>query len=73
MKVNGGRLMMLLLMGWLHCPKGGLISGAGCSVYHGRFFNGSGDCKFIPQAPPDGPPVTVNSAAVVVTVLSYIQ
>lgn len=26
-------------------------------VYHGWCFNGSGDCKFIPQAPPDGPPV----------------
>ncbi|CAK7339113.1 unnamed protein product [Dovyalis caffra] len=25
-------------------------------VYHGWCFNGSGDCKFIPQAPPDGPP-----------------
>ena len=26
-------------------------------VYHGWCFNGSGDCKFIPQAPPDSPPV----------------
>lgn len=26
-------------------------------VYHGWCFNGSGDCKFIPQAPTDGPPV----------------
>ncbi|GAV60508.1 Rieske domain-containing protein/PaO domain-containing protein [Cephalotus follicularis] len=26
-------------------------------VYHGWCFNGSGDCKFIPQAPQDGPPV----------------
>jgi nitrite reductase/ring-hydroxylating ferredoxin subunit len=26
-------------------------------VYHGWCFNGSGDCKFIPQASPDGPPV----------------
>lgn len=26
-------------------------------VYHGWCFNGSGDCKFIPQAPPSGPPV----------------
>lgn len=26
-------------------------------VYHGWCFNGSGDCKFIPQAPADGPPV----------------
>ncbi|KAK9999797.1 hypothetical protein SO802_019400 [Lithocarpus litseifolius] len=25
-------------------------------VYHGWCFNGSGDCKFIPQAPPEGPP-----------------
>ncbi|GMN65902.1 hypothetical protein TIFTF001_034967 [Ficus carica] len=24
-------------------------------VYHGWCFNGSGDCKFIPQAPSDGP------------------
>ncbi|GLT26988.1 hypothetical protein SLA2020_020210 [Shorea laevis] len=26
-------------------------------VYHGWCFSGSGDCKFIPQAPQDGPPV----------------
>lgn len=26
-------------------------------VYHGWCFSGSGDCKFIPQAPRDGPPV----------------
>lgn len=26
-------------------------------VYHGWCFNGSGQCKLIPQAPPDGPPV----------------
>lgn len=26
-------------------------------VYHGWCFNASGDCKFIPQAPRDGPPV----------------
>ena len=32
MKVNGRCLMMLVLIGWLHCLKGGLISGAGCSV-----------------------------------------
>ncbi|KAK4850963.1 hypothetical protein QYF36_011356 [Acer negundo] len=25
-------------------------------AYHGWCFNGSGDCKFIPQAPSDGPP-----------------
>ncbi|XP_065878164.1 protochlorophyllide-dependent translocon component 52, chloroplastic-like [Euphorbia lathyris] len=36
-------------------------------VYHGWCFNGSGDCKFIPQAPPDGPPVhTFNKACVAV-------
>ena len=28
-------------------------------VYHGWCFSGSGDCKFIPQAPPDGPPVII--------------
>ena len=26
-------------------------------VYHGWCFSGSGDCKLIPQLPPDGPPV----------------
>ncbi|TXG65828.1 hypothetical protein EZV62_007103 [Acer yangbiense] len=26
-------------------------------VYHGWCFNGSGDCKFVPQATPDGPPI----------------
>lgn len=26
-------------------------------VYHGWCFGGAGDCKFIPQAPRDGPPV----------------
>lgn len=26
-------------------------------VYHGWCFGGSGDCKLIPQAPLDGPPV----------------
>lgn len=27
-------------------------------VYHGWCFNGTGDCKLIPQAPPEGPPVS---------------
>lgn len=27
-------------------------------VYHGWCFGGAGDCKFIPQAPRDGPPVS---------------
>ncbi|XP_050216873.1 protochlorophyllide-dependent translocon component 52, chloroplastic-like [Mercurialis annua] len=35
-------------------------------VYHGWCFNGSGDCKFIPQAPPDGPPVHTSKRACVV-------
>ncbi|XP_061982500.1 protochlorophyllide-dependent translocon component 52, chloroplastic-like isoform X2 [Populus nigra] len=36
-------------------------------VYHGWCFNGSGDCKFIPQASPDGPPVhTFKKACVAV-------
>ncbi|KAF5206771.1 Pheophorbide a oxygenase protein [Thalictrum thalictroides] len=36
-------------------------------VYHGWCFNGSGDCKFIPQAPVDGPPVnTVKKACAAV-------
>ncbi|KDP42103.1 hypothetical protein JCGZ_01891 [Jatropha curcas] len=34
-------------------------------VYHGWCFNGSGDCKFIPQAPPDGPPVHASKRACV--------
>ncbi|KAF6155197.1 hypothetical protein GIB67_019723 [Kingdonia uniflora] len=28
-------------------------------VYHGWCFNGAGDCKFIPQAPVDGPQVII--------------
>lgn len=36
-------------------------------VYHGWCFSGSGDCKFIPQAPPEGPPVhTFQNACVAV-------
>ncbi|XP_059628782.1 protochlorophyllide-dependent translocon component 52, chloroplastic-like isoform X2 [Cornus florida] len=36
-------------------------------VYHGWCFGGSGDCKFIPQAPPDGPPIhTFNKACAAV-------
>ncbi|CAK7339111.1 unnamed protein product [Dovyalis caffra] len=35
-------------------------------LYHGWCFNGSGECKFIPQAPPDGPPhVHINNKACV--------
>ncbi|KAJ6340853.1 hypothetical protein OIU78_009098 [Salix suchowensis] len=32
-------------------------------VYHGWCFNGSGNCNFIPQAPPDGPPVCTSKRA----------
>ncbi|XP_065869113.1 protochlorophyllide-dependent translocon component 52, chloroplastic-like [Euphorbia lathyris] len=34
-------------------------------VYHGWCFNGSGDCKFIPQAPPNAPPVNTLKRACV--------
>ncbi|CAL1410365.1 unnamed protein product [Linum trigynum] len=34
-------------------------------VYHGWCFDGSGSCKLIPQAPPDGPPVHTNKRACV--------
>lgn len=37
-------------------------------VYHGWCFNGSGDCKFIPQAPPDGPPVTILFCSILISV-----
>ncbi|CAN1853808.1 Protochlorophyllide-dependent translocon component 52, chloroplastic [Linum perenne] len=36
-------------------------------VYHGWCFDGSGSCKLIPQAPPDGPPVHTNKRACVAT------
>ncbi|KAK1581797.1 hypothetical protein Q3G72_009104 [Acer saccharum] len=32
-------------------------------VYHGWCFNGSGDCKFVPQATPDGPPIHTSKKA----------
>ncbi|CAI0444897.1 unnamed protein product [Linum tenue] len=34
-------------------------------VYHGWCFDGSGDCKLIPQAPLDGPPVHTSKRACV--------
>ncbi|PIN11831.1 Pheophorbide a oxygenase [Handroanthus impetiginosus] len=34
-------------------------------VYHGWCFGGSGDCKFIPQAPRDGPPIHTSQKACV--------
>lgn len=42
-------------------------------VYHGWCFNGSGDCKFIPQAPPDGPPVNTFKKACVAAYPSTVQ
>ncbi|KAB1227774.1 Protochlorophyllide-dependent translocon component 52, chloroplastic [Morella rubra] len=42
-------------------------------VYHGWCFNGSGDCKFIPQAPPDGPPVNSFKKACVAVYPSTVQ
>ncbi|XP_057432997.1 protochlorophyllide-dependent translocon component 52, chloroplastic-like [Lotus japonicus] len=42
-------------------------------VYHGWCFNGSGDCKFIPQAPPEGPPVHTFKKACVAAYPSTVQ
>lgn len=42
-------------------------------VYHGWCFSGSGDCKLIPQAPPDGPPVHTFRKACVAVYPSTVQ
>ncbi|KAM6581725.1 hypothetical protein CsatA_005499 [Cannabis sativa] len=42
-------------------------------VYHGWCFNGSGNCNFIPQAPPDGPPVQTSKKACVSVYPSTVQ
>ncbi|WJX53181.1 hypothetical protein P8452_39207 [Trifolium repens] len=42
-------------------------------VYHGWCFNGSGDCKFIPQAPHDGPPLHTSKKACVAAYPSTVQ
>ncbi|WJX53180.1 hypothetical protein P8452_39206 [Trifolium repens] len=42
-------------------------------VYHGWCFNGSGDCKFIPQAPHDGPPIHTSKKACVAAYPSTVQ
>ncbi|XP_062016009.1 protochlorophyllide-dependent translocon component 52, chloroplastic-like [Rosa rugosa] len=42
-------------------------------VYHGWCFNGSGDCKFIPQAPTDGPPIHTSKKACVAPYPSTVQ
>ncbi|XP_047940993.1 protochlorophyllide-dependent translocon component 52, chloroplastic-like isoform X2 [Salvia hispanica] len=42
-------------------------------VYHGWCFGGAGDCKFIPQAPRDGPPVHTSNKACVAVYPSCVQ
>lgn len=42
-------------------------------VYHGWCFNGSGDCKLIPQAPLDGPPIHTSKKACVAAYPSIVQ
>ncbi|XP_027347892.1 protochlorophyllide-dependent translocon component 52, chloroplastic [Abrus precatorius] len=42
-------------------------------VYHGWCFNGSGECKLIPQAPPEGPPVHTSKRACVAAYPSVVQ
>ncbi|CAK7339116.1 unnamed protein product [Dovyalis caffra] len=42
-------------------------------VYHGWCFNGSGDCKFIPQAPTDGPPIHTSKKACVAVYPSTVH
>nr|ASW21053.1 Rieske-type oxygenase [Scutellaria baicalensis] len=42
-------------------------------VYHGWCFGGAGDCKFIPQAPRDGPPIHSSNKACVAVYPSCLQ
>ena len=42
-------------------------------VYHGWCFGGSGDCKFIPQAPPDGPPVIEIANKFIFMIVKYAK
>ncbi|KAG6414636.1 hypothetical protein SASPL_122009 [Salvia splendens] len=42
-------------------------------VYHGWCFGGAGDCKFIPQAPRDGPPVHTSNKACVAAYPTCVQ
>ncbi|KAK3026382.1 hypothetical protein RJ639_040471 [Escallonia herrerae] len=42
-------------------------------VYHGWCFGSSGECKFIPQAPTDGPPIHTNKKACVAAYPSTVQ
>ncbi|CAN1229947.1 Protochlorophyllide-dependent translocon component 52, chloroplastic [Linum grandiflorum] len=42
-------------------------------VYHGWCFDGSGNCKLIPQAPVEGPPVHTNKRACVAAYPTVVQ
>lgn len=42
-------------------------------VYHGWCFGGAGDCKLIPQAPRDGPPIHTSKKACVPVYPSTVQ
>uniref|UniRef100_A0A175YG55 Rieske domain-containing protein n=1 Tax=Daucus carota subsp. sativus TaxID=79200 RepID=A0A175YG55_DAUCS len=42
-------------------------------VYHGWCFGGAGDCKLIPQAPRDGPPIHMSKKACVPVYPSTVQ
>lgn len=42
-------------------------------VYHGWCFGGSGECKFIPQAARDGPPIHTSTRACVAVYPSCVQ
>ncbi|XP_078429934.1 ACD1-like protein [Wolffia australiana] len=42
-------------------------------VYHGWCFDGKGDCKFIPQAPAEGPPVHSSKKACAIPYPSCVQ
>ena len=41
-------------------------------AYHGWCFNGSGHCKLIPQATPDGPPVITHSTFIKTFLVSIL-
>ncbi|KAK3200517.1 hypothetical protein Dsin_023932 [Dipteronia sinensis] len=74
MTVHGRCLMMHVLTDWLHCLTEESTSGGGCSgAYHGWCFNGNGDCKLIPQAAPDGPPVNTLKKVCVAIYPSTVQ
>ncbi|KAK3190124.1 hypothetical protein Dsin_029685 [Dipteronia sinensis] len=58
MRVHGRCLMMLVLTDLAPLSDGRIDKrGRLHCAYHGWCFNGYGDCKLIPQAAPDGPPM----------------